>query len=361
MEADSHGYRPDILLRKKDGQEVWLEIVVTTRPSDAKLKVCEEAGIDLFEVNGSNGPVGPDVLMGAHIASINCRKAMRDRLLVLWLLLSGGNDPVVGVKQDFRSVQRREREFREHWSEVAQIGEAVRSGEMVCSRCQGPLSDEDGNGVSIAYRSAHREDGTCGQFPFCHPCDQYLRVGDNWKEPPEAVLWDLDLSCARCVAIHQEQQREADQILGDAPRTLTMPWGPGFRIVSEPNRRTRSFVVGDGQGKTVGLREFQSLVFLPQNCLLTLAEWTNDFHNKGEITSGVRHGMLRDLAAAYKQFDRMLKLGWPANNFRDHDWIAGVGESFVSEKDEPTNDTGDCLLRIRLVMPRLRPHPFLRI
>ena len=32
MEATSHGFRPDILLRRTDGTEVWLEIVATSTP-----------------------------------------------------------------------------------------------------------------------------------------------------------------------------------------------------------------------------------------------------------------------------------------------------------------------------------------
>ena len=108
-EADYDGFRPDILLERGEESPIWLEITHTSPPSASKLAYCTDRGIDVFELEGGERPVDSAVRK-AHISHRNCRQRLRQRLFDLWQLIASLDDPLVGIKEDFRSPERQRRE-----------------------------------------------------------------------------------------------------------------------------------------------------------------------------------------------------------------------------------------------------------
>ena len=104
VEADYGGFRPDILLERKDKPPIFIEAVNTNRPSPAKLKYCAKRGIDLFEIDGSRRPIESAVL-GSHIAPANCRKERRRALAAHFERLEHQKDPVVEVRSSRQGQQ----------------------------------------------------------------------------------------------------------------------------------------------------------------------------------------------------------------------------------------------------------------
>ena len=108
-EAEYGGFRPDILLEREDKLPLWLEFTHTSPPSERKQAYCKAHGIDVFEVDGSRRPLESTV-MKVHISPRNCRKDQRLRLFALWRHMESLDDPVLGIREDFRSPARQHSE-----------------------------------------------------------------------------------------------------------------------------------------------------------------------------------------------------------------------------------------------------------
>ena len=98
VEAAYGGFRPDILLERKDKLPIFIEVVTTSKPSPEKLKYCAKQGIDLFEIDGTRRPIESAVLR-AHIAPHNCRKERRRALATSFGRLESQQDPVIELRR----------------------------------------------------------------------------------------------------------------------------------------------------------------------------------------------------------------------------------------------------------------------
>lgn len=154
------GFRPDVLLERGDKPPIWLEFTHTSPPSASKLAYCAGRGIDVFELDGSQRPLDSFVRK-AHISPRNCREQQRRRLNELWERMASLDDPVIGIREDFRSSTRQHREREEFWAEVEERRKAVEDGTLRCVHCDGPFAGQEGQ-FSVSYILTHRPDGACG-------------------------------------------------------------------------------------------------------------------------------------------------------------------------------------------------------
>ncbi len=322
-EANFGGFRPDILLERGDKPPIFLEFTHTSPPSVAKLAYCTANGIDLFELDGSKPPADSS-LMKVHISLRNCRKRQRQRLLDLWKHIDSLDDPVVGVKEDFRSPQRQRREW-EAWDAgfEAMRQEAV-AGTLRCIRCDRSLATED-SGFSVTHIDIHKPDDGCGQVPFCQECEFRLRGGWDGVYPDDVASWELEEDCPSCQIILAEQAKRIEQLEKGASRrrSVEMPESYGSRLVHEPERRQQSYIVGN---QTVSRGELLSVLYMFH---YILAEILKTYPKDPKAV------MFREIVSG------VVNTVQYTNNMYDWDWLEGIGEGYISEHDDPDNSKGD--------------------
>ena len=183
-------YQPDITLERGDRPPVWLEFTDASPPSISKLAYCAVHGIDVFELVGHQRPVDSSVFK-AHIAPRNCRQRQRQRLNGVWEHLRNlaPEEQLLGVREDFRSPERKQREFEEFQKRSEERRQAVAAGEVCCARCGKPFEMADG-GYSISYLSTHRPDGGCAEVPFCGECSFAIFGGWDGVFPETPLCGD---------------------------------------------------------------------------------------------------------------------------------------------------------------------------
>lgn len=322
-ETDFGGFRPDILLEKGDKPPIFLEFTRTSPPSAAKLAYCTANGIDLFQLDGSKRPVDSS-LMNVHVSLRNCRKRQRQRLLDLWIHMEGLDDPVVGIKEDFRSPEQQRREFEAWHSEIEALHEKAGAGTLRCARCEDSLAHDDG-GFSTSYVSIHKPEGDCGEVTLCQQCEFSLRGGWNGVFPDDVTSWMLDESCQRCQAILAKQAKQLEQSEQKARqrRSVEMPEPYGSRLVQEPDRRQQAYFVGN---QTVNRGELLSILML------------FEFPLTGILPQAPRARLMLN------EIERIIRSVRYANNMYDLDWLEGIGESYVYENETTDDSIGDKFL-----------------
>ena len=247
--------------------------------------------------------------------------------------MAGLDDPIIGIKEDFRSPQRKHREREEFWIEIEEQRKAVEDGTLSCTRCDRPFARQDGQ-FSVSYILSHIPDGTCGKVPFCRECSFEVLGGWDGVYPEDADSWGLDEGCDVCQPILAEEGKRVDK--ASQRRTLLMPESYGSRLIQEPEQRPQQYVVGD---RSVRRDELQSILMMFKYILVTVVPPTSEAKM-----------MLREV-------DRIEKAVQHANNIRDWDWLEGMGESYVSEEDAPYDSKGDKFLCPKRWWPDLPPCP----
>ena len=325
-EADFEGFRPDILLQRGDKPPIFLEFTHASPPSAAKLAYCTGNGIDLFELDGSKPPADSSLLK-AHISLRNCRKRQRQRLLDLWKHMDSLADPVVGIREDFRSPERQRRE-REAWdAEFEAMSQEAAGGTLLCARCDKSLATGD-TGFSVTIVDIHKPGGRCGQVQLCQECEFRLRGGWNGVYPDDATSWGLDESCQGCQTIlaKQAKQLEQNEQKASQRRSVEMPESYGSRLVHEPERRQQSYIVGS---QTVSRGDLLSVLYMFHYTLAEILKTHPKDHKTLmfiEIISGIVN------AVQY------------TNNMYDWDWLESIGESYVYRDRGTDNSIGDKFL-----------------
>ena len=319
-ESDFGGFRPDILLERGGKPPIFLEFTHTSPSSVAKLAYCTANGIDLFELDGSKLPADSS-LMKAHISLRNCRKRQRQRLLDLWKHMDSLDDPVVGVKEDFRSPQRQRRESEAREAKFEALRNKAAAGTLLCARCDKSLATGD-TGFSVSFIDIHKPEGHCGQVQLCQECEFRLRGGWNGVYPDDATSWGLDESCQGCQTILAKQAKQLEQNEQKASqlRSVEMPEPYGTRLVQEPEQRLQAYIVGK---RTVSRDELLSVLVMFEYIL-----------RKALPPVPISMGMLSEVV-------RIKKAVQYPNNIIDWDWFEGIGEGYISEHDSPDNSEGD--------------------
>ncbi len=319
-EADYENYRPDILLERDDKPPIWLEITNTSPPSQKKLAYCESQGIDVFELGGSQHPIDSTVIR-AYISPHNCRKQKRERLASLWQNIADLDDPLVGIKEDFRSPKRQRREFETMLGDSEKRRQDVVEGKVHCARCENPFTT-DGSTLKVSYIATHIQYGGCGNVPFCDKCSFAIIGGWDGVYPDDAASWGLTEDCPECKPILDEQNESLYK--SSKIRSVWMPESYGHRLVQEPEKRTQSYIVGD---RTVSRDELQSVLLMFEYILSIVAAGRPSNFGSHQMTERV------------KEIGRAIQF---ANGIRDWDWLEGIAESYISEDE--TQSTGDKFL-----------------
>ena len=331
-EAEQGGFRPDILLERGDKPPIWLEFTHTSPPSAAKLAYCTAHGIDIFELDGSQRPVDSSVIRG-HISNRNCRNHRRQRLADLWQHLATLDDPIVGIREDFRSPYRQRKEREALCKEFEQQRRDVAGGKLRCVRCDRPFAGT-GDGYSVSYIYTHRPDGDCGQVPFCDDCLSAVWQVREDEVTEDASSWSLNEDCAACQIVLSKHLPKVDEL--QQRKGVWMPEPYGRRLVQEPERRVQQYVVGN---RTVSRRDLQSVLMMFKYVLVKV------------LPADPRsRSMLREL----NRINRAIQY---ANNIVDWDWLDGIGESYVPEYETPDDAEGDKYLYPRRWWPDLPPCP----
>ena len=322
-EANFGGFRPDILLERGDKPPIFLEFTHTSPPSVAKLAYCTANGIDLFELDGSKPP-DDSSLMKVHISLRNCRKRQRQRLLDLWKHIDSLDDPVVGVKEDFRSPQRQRREWEAWDAEFEAMGQEAVAGTLRCIRCDRSLATGD-SGFSVTYIDIHKPDDGCGQVPFCQECEFRLRGGWDGVYPDDVASWGLEEDCSSCQIILAEQVKKMEEWekKSSQRRSVEMPESYGSRLVHEPERHQQSYIVGN---QTVSRGDLLSVLYMFH---YILAEILKTYPKDPKTV------MFREIVSG------VVNTVQYTNNMYDWDWLEGIGEGYISEHDAPDNSKGD--------------------
>ncbi len=330
LEADYGPYRPDILLERGNKPPIWIEFTDTSRPSAAKLEYCERSGIDVFELDGSKRPIESNVLK-AHISTRNCRKLDRQGLETLWNHIARLDDPVVGIREDFRSPERKQQEFEARWKEINDLEDSVSNRSIVCARCFAPFVSDD-SGFAVNHILTHRPDGNCGKVPFCDKCGFAIRGGWHGTFPEDADLWGLKEGCSACEPLIAEEAKLWDSI--PVPRSVVMPAPYGSRLVNEPQRRVQQYIVGN---RSVSRAELQAVLLMFQYVLV----------NVSSDTAATRI-MLQQISLINKSI-------LFANGITDWDWLKGIGDGYVPEIEAPDDHTGDRMFNPKLFWPEFPP------
>ena len=325
-EHPAGNYQPDITLERGDSPPIWLEFTDASPPSIPKLAYCAAHGIDIFELVGHQRPVDSSVFK-AHIAPRNCRQRQRQRFNGVWEHLRNlaPEKQIIGVREDFRSPERKQREFEEFWKESEERRQAVAAGEVRCARCDKPFGAADG-GYSISYLSTHRPDGGCAEVPFCDECNFAILGGMDGVFPDDAPMWGrLNQDCPECQRVI-EQMGEMDA----APqlRHVEMPEPYGSRWVWEPEKRTQEFIVGD---RSVTKSEF----------LATVMTFRHLAHCVWELSLSEGRPFPADLRVLLERLDEMEGAVLYPNNITDWDWREGVGDTFISDREARGHHKGD--------------------
>ena len=319
-------YQPDITLERGDRPPMWLEFTDISPPSIPKLAYCAAHGIDVFELDGRQQPVDSSVLK-AHIAPRNCRQRQRQRFNDVWehLRRLPAEKQMIGIREDFRSPGRKQREFEEFLKETDDRRQAVAAGEVRCARCDKPFGVSNG-GYSVSYLSTHRSGGGCREVPFCNECNFTIFGGKDGVFPEDAPMWgQLDEDCPECRSILEElRQMDAAPEL----RHVEMPEPYGSRWVWEPERRTQGFVVGD---KSVAKSDFLAIVMTFRH--LSLCVW--------ELSLSEGRPFPANLRLLLEQLDEMEGAVLYPNNITDWDWREGVGDTYISGRESRGGHKGD--------------------
>ncbi len=332
MEADFGNYRPDILLEKGSRPPTFLEFTHTSPPSRDKLAYCAKQGIDLFELEGSRRPIESAVRM-AYISHPNCRKRQRQRLFDLWQHMANMDDPVVGIREDFRSPERQRQERSAFRSEFEARHLQIASGSLHCARCGTPFAIVDG-GFRLMSIDTHRPDGRCGEVYLCEECDFAIRGGWNSVYAEDAGAWGLVEDCPTCQPIIAQQEKLVDE--GKPRRSVIMPEPYGHRLVWEPEPRRQAYIVGS---QTVSRQEVQSILMMFRLVLFRmLPDWKYS-------------------AAMDKEIVKIEASVLYANTIRDLDWLDGIGEHYVSEREHPDTLGGDKYLYPKQWWKEMPPCP----
>ena len=315
---------------------IFLEFTHTSRPSKSKLAYCGANGIDLLELDGSQRPVHSAVLR-AQISPSNCRQSQRQRLIDLWQHMASLDDPLVGIKEDFRSPERQRRERDAFLAEFEERRQEVADGKLRCARCNKPFASQDG-GFSLSFIYTHRPDGGCGEVPFCDECS--FTVGGGWhgEYSDDANSWGLDEECPACRPIIAESAKQSDK--SNQRRSLLMPRPYGSRLIEEPGRRQQQYIVGN---RTVSRSELQSVLIMVAYVL------------------GIAPPARPVVRMMLNQVQSIQKAIQHANNISNLDWLEGIGESYVTDADIPDDGKGDNFLCIKRWWAELPPCPLVFI
>ena len=301
MEAEYGGYRPDILLERGDKRPLWLEVTHTSPPSEAKLAYCSDNGIDLFELDGSREPVKSSIAR-VHISPQNCRAANRARLYELWEHMASVEDPVIGIREDFRSRERQETEKQAFIEEVTGRSQTARDGRVSCIECGRRFASE-GDAISFSGLEVHHPERECGWVPVCCEC---LYDSITQAAQPGSGIRDLDAGCADCAPYLAEREKDAERTAH--LRSIAQSEGTYTRMIHEPDwERIQSYFVGE---RTVRKEEMQAML-MSFKLIFSLPQ------QPPQIASAVREEVEAILAV----------VNYP-NNIRDWDWLGGVGESY---------------------------------
>ena len=321
-EADFGDFRPDILLERRDKPPIFLEFIHTSLPSAAKLAYCTANGIDVLQLDGSKQPVDSSLLK-AHISLRNCRKRQRQRLLDLWKHMESLKDPVVGIREDFRSPQNQRREHEAREAKFEALRNKAAAGKLLCARCSESLATDDGYSVTCIY--IHRLDGRCGEVLLCQQCEFRLGGGWNGDYPDDIAAWALNEECPSCQVVLVEQTRKTEEFDKKAGqrRSVEMPEPYGSRLVWEPERRQQAYIVGN---QTVNKDDLMSILMMFQ------------FPLEGILTQSPRARLM------LHEIERIIRSVRYANNIYDWDWLEGIGESYVYGDDAPDISIGDKFL-----------------
>ena len=317
----STGYNPGKGRQPTDMAGVHLTL---PRRRFRKLAYCAVHGIDVFELVGHQRPVDSSVFK-AHIAPRNCRQ--RQRFNGVWEHLRNlaPEKQLIGVREDFRSPERKQREFEEFRKESEERRQAVAAGEVRCARCGNPFGVVDG-GYSISYLSTHRPDGGCAKVPFCDECNFAILGRIDGVFPDDAPMWGrLNQDCPECQRVI-EQMGEMDA----APqlRHVEMPEPYGSRWVWEPEKRTQEFIVGD---RSVTKSEF----------LATVMTFRHLAHCVWELSLLEGRPFPANLRVLLERLDEMEGAVLYPNNITGWDWREGVGDTFISEREARGHHKGD--------------------
>lgn len=323
------GFTPDICLDRNNKPPVWIEF---SPPTVEKVAYCAAHHIDLFELAGQH----PSELSvkRAHISPRNCCARERKRLRDLWEGLKDLPDPLVGIREDFRSPGRKQREFDEFWAEAAAMRDDVAQGKIRCIRCDKTFQLEEDGGYGVQYTTTHRPNGECGPYPMCLSCE-FSMVGAGGGDASEWWEWQLKEGCPTCQPFIDEANR-ALEVFKPA-RSVVMPAPYGSRVVQEPDRRAQEFVVGE---HTVKREEMQSILAMVDYILLRFAP-------RGHRDIALMLKFVREIQAAVRF----------ANGIMDWDWLEGIGESYVPASATVGYHKGDRLLPLKRWWRELPPFP----
>ena len=315
MEAEYGGFSADILLERGDRLPMWLEFIHTSPPSESKLTYCATQGIDLIELDGSREPMNASVIR-AHIAPQNCRSRNRARLYELWEHMASVEDPVVGIREDFRKPERQQSETEAFIAEVTGRSQAVRNGRISCVECGRQFVSEV-DSISLSSLEVHHPESECGWVPVCRECLYEFLTQDT---QPSSGIRDLDPECPDCEPyLVERSEREKQAKRTDHLRSIEQNEGTYTKLIHEPDwGRVQSYVVGK---RTVSKEDVQSILMSFQ-LILSLPQQSQMV------------GAIKD------QVDWILRSVNYPNNIYAWDWLAGVGESYHAD-DIYTGDQGD--------------------
>ena len=328
--------QPDIVLKKGQGPDIWIDIVAGLAPSEEKLSHCERHNIELFEIDGTAHPREATILK-AHIPSGKCGKEFRNSLKEAWHQIEQDPTGQLGIREDFRTEGEKEAE----WTKLAEKWQEIRRlAEQGCTRCGNQLVTE--SGYAFAQIVRHSEQGECGApVPLCQECDFAVRGGWTGEFPDDHEEWKLQENCETCLRIYREQQEEAQQIETTSGRSLWMPDRYGSRIVSEPRERTQQFLAGE---KAIGKQELLcslATIRLIATSILSPGQqgWEPLLFMVEQAMNGVMH----------------------PNEIEGWDWLEGMGESYIpdGEGEMPLGDKFVNLKQFWGQMPPSFPLDFL--
>ena len=171
-------------------------------------------------------------------------------------------------------------------------------------------------------------------MPMCQGCEFEIRGGWEGMYPEDAGSWGLDDGCERCQPIIAEQRQSP--ALVQRTRSVEMPEGYGRRLVAEPQTRQQGYIVGE---QTVSRSELQSVLMLFEYVLIC---W---------LPPGERH------ARMLEEVQRINRAVLYANSDLGHDWLEGVGESYIPESDVPDDSGSDKFLWPKRWWRELPPYP----
>ena len=228
---------------------MWLEFTHTSPPSESKLAYCATQGIDLIELDGSRDPTNASVIR-AHIAPQNCRSRNRTRLYELWEHMASVEDPVVGIREDFRRPERQQSETEAFMAEVTERSQAVRDGRISCVECSRQFTPEGGT-ISLSGLEVHHPESECGWVPVCRECLYEFLTQDT---QPSSGIRDLDPDCPDCEPyLVERSEREKQAKRTDHLRSIEQNEGTYTKLIHEPDwGRVQSYVRGQANRQQGG-------------------------------------------------------------------------------------------------------------